>query len=122
MSRIYVYSTLANDQEYSTPDGKTVIIAGKANVANKHLLTPRGVVTPVTEEQLAGIRQDRVFAAHLASEFLAISVSKKDADEVARDLNGGDASQQNTPESMAAKAAADKPGAKKAAPVKAKTE
>ncbi|URG13038.1 hypothetical protein B2_45 [Stenotrophomonas phage B2] len=126
MPRIYVYSTLAADQAYSLGDPeKTLVIAGKANVANKHFLTPRGVATAVTEEQLHLLRQDRVFAAHLANEFLAISVAKKDPDDMAASMNSSDAGQQSTPESLAkqAEAAAKAAGAsKKPAQVKAKPE
>jgi len=54
----YVYSTLATDMRYVQYKASTtpavieheVLIVGKANVATKHLITPRGIVTNVKDE------------------------------------------------------------------------
>lgn len=95
MSKMYVYSTLATDQKYSTEAGD-VLIAGKANVSNKHLLTPAGVVTPVEEDVFEALMQNKVFQAHARNGFLTATQSKADADEVAGDMNPDDKGQQDT--------------------------
>jgi hypothetical protein len=98
---IYVYSTLSNDQSYSTytdvPGGApqletSVFIAGKANVANKHLITPLGVVTEVTAEQLAELRRNEVFRLHESNAYISVSQAKAEPDKVAASMTGRDAS------------------------------
>lgn len=95
--KVYVYSTLSNDQVYAVEEGE-IFIAGKANVSNKHFLTPKGVVTPITEDQLEQLRKNIVFRKHSENGFLVISTSKVDPEDVARDMAGPDNSAQDTEE------------------------
>ena len=113
MNKVHIYSTLTASQEYHTEAG-VVIIKGGANVSNKHLWTPRGVATEVTEAQLDALRRHKVFSAHLKNGFIGISLQKQEADVVAQDLAGADGSAQETPKTMTTK--------KGRAPVKAETE
>jgi hypothetical protein len=101
MSKIYVYSTLTNDQVYANykqgPNGisvptEEVFIAGKANLANKHFITPRGMVTEVTAEQLSAMRQNEVFRIHEKNGFILVSESKCEVEKVASDMQGRDQS------------------------------
>lgn len=97
---IYVYSTLSNDQNYTTyanggeiPQAESAVyINGKANVADKRFLTPRGVVTKITPEQLAELKANPLFQMHEKNGFVTYSEAKSDADEVASDLVGRDQS------------------------------
>lgn len=98
---IYVYSTLSNDQSYTTyvdiPGGApqkeaSIFIAGKANVANKHLITPLGMATEVTAEQLAELRRNEVFQLHERNGYLSVSEAKAEPDKVTASMAGRDAS------------------------------
>ena|SRR5690606_21270258 len=96
MSNIHVYSSLASDQSYQTEAGD-VFIAGKANVSNRHFLTPKGVVTTITEDQFEALKKNPIFQAHSRNEFIMASMRKQDADQVGEDLNDEDKSAQDTP-------------------------
>lgn len=80
--KIYVYSTLSSDQIYTQtrPGGgdlpvveRDVFIAGKANIPDRRLITPRGVVTAVTAEELELLRGNEVFKLHEANGFISVS-------------------------------------------------
>jgi hypothetical protein len=91
MSGYYVYSTLTSDQIYtkwSTPaDGSIpeveheVNIKGGANLSDKHFVTPRGVVTRITDadyEYLVGkgledmFSGNSVFKKHVKNGFITV--------------------------------------------------
>jgi hypothetical protein len=72
---VHVYSTLANSHQYpvyaKSPQGDNVITAyvhinGGAGVANKHVQTPVGVLTPITERALEHLLESMVFKHHVA--------------------------------------------------------
>ncbi|MCQ9426685.1 hypothetical protein NRB16_24500 [Pseudomonas sp. LJDD11] len=98
---IYVYSTLSNDQSYTTytelaggvpQKDQAIFIAGKANVANNHFITPLGMITEVTAEQLAELRRNPVFRMHEQNGHISVSQAKADPDQVAASMQGRDAS------------------------------
>lgn len=91
----YVYSTLSNDNKYGS-----VLINGKANVANKNVITPLGVVTRITDAQLEECKSYPVFHKHKENGFLTVEKYKEDADLVASDMTGRDASAPETPETL----------------------
>lgn len=97
----YIYSTLSNDQRY-TERGKnravvaSVFVAGKANVPNRHMLTPRGVSTQVTDEQLEVLRRNKVFQLHEKNGFVEVDFRKVDPEKVADSMNNTDPSQPDT--------------------------
>lgn len=101
MADLYVYSTLSNDQRYVSystgasgvpkPES-SIFIAGQANLMTKHFVTPRGVVTKVTAEQLAELRNNDLFKLHMANGFITVSEAKQDAEIVAADMEGRDQS------------------------------
>jgi hypothetical protein len=72
----------------------SVFIKGGANVADKRLLTPRGVVTKITEEDLAALEQssgeEGVWATHKRNGFITTSTSKGDPEVVAADMTTRD--------------------------------
>lgn len=101
MSKLYVYSTLSNDQSYTTyrkteggiPQAAgSVFVAGKANVSTKHFVTPLGMSTEVTAEQLAELRSNEVFKLHEKNGFVTVSDKKEDAEKVASGMTGRDKS------------------------------
>lgn len=103
----YVYSTLANDQRYvergtNRTEVAAVFVAGKANVPNRHMLTPRGVSTQVSDEQLAVLRNNKVFQLHEKNGFVTVESRKVDADKVAKSMSNNDPSRPDTSERLAA--------------------
>jgi hypothetical protein len=110
MSKVFVYSTLTADNMYGpyNPGAADlpvrtaiVLIKGGANVAGmKHLITPRGVCTVITEEELAICRQDPTFVLHEKNGFLAIESKQADADHVAANMTGRDESAPLVPDDI----------------------
>lgn len=98
----FVYSTLTADQLYvNYQHGASgipielsrVFIKGGANIpAMKTLITPLGVSTEVTDEQLEHLKLNPVFNRHKEKGFITVLNKKADADAVATDMNGRDAS------------------------------
>lgn len=108
MSKLYVYSTLTNSQTYTgwrqagandlPVQEWAVTINGGTNLANKHLVTPRGVVTEITAEQEALLQTNMVFQLHVKNGFIKIDKKSVDAEIVAADLEGRDKSSPIVPE------------------------
>lgn len=99
MNRMYVYSTLASDVAYTNHEQggadlpialPAVLIKGGAGVANERLVTPRGVVTEVTESDVEYLRKNPVFLMHEKNGFVEISAGKVDPDIAAADMTGRD--------------------------------
>lgn len=108
MSKIYVYSTLTGNQKYKLPNGDLVFIAGQANVANKNLITPKGVVTVIDEAVLEGLQRNKVFAAHSKNGFISCDHRKEDPEVHAKNMKDKDKSAQNTKDTISKKANAAK--------------
>lgn len=101
MAEIYVYSTLSNDQRYvsyradvnGVPQAESsIFIAGGANLMNKHFITPLGVATKVTAEQLAELKRNELFKLHEANGFITYSEKKEDPEQMAAVMTGRDQS------------------------------
>ena len=101
MSEIYVYSTLSNDQRYvsyradvnGVPQAESsIFIAGGANLMNKHFITPLGVATKVTAEQLAELKRNELFKLHEANGFITYSEKKENPEQMAAVMTGRDQS------------------------------
>lgn len=99
----YVYSTLSSSVDYpvyaqggggDVPSIEThIFIYGGANIPDKYMRTPTGaVVTPVTEQELAALRENSVFKLHEAGGFLVVKDKKVDGEKVAADMVGRDKS------------------------------
>lgn len=92
----YVYSTLSANQNY---DG--VHIAGGTGVANSRtLVTPRGMVTPVTEEQLAILKNNRVFNIHQKAGYIDVQNKEVKPEKVAKNMADKDKGAQETKETL----------------------
>lgn len=103
---VYIYSTLSNNQLYKLDDDREILIAGRANVANKNLITPKGVMTAVDDDIYQQLVKVRVFEAHKRNGFITVSTAKADPEEVAKDMQAKDASAQATEEDIAEKTTA----------------
>src|SRR6059058_692352 len=75
-----VFSTLTCDNVYSDykdTNGhpvptRSVLVKGGAGVANDRVITPRGVATMVTEEDVALLQRNSVFKLHMDNGFVTI--------------------------------------------------
>lgn len=115
---VYVCSKLSCDNAYTTwmsgqkavndmpRKDKQVLIKGGAGVTNGHLVTPHGVVTKITIEQLNLVREScPSFARHEQAGFLKVldkDPSPKEIKSIAKDMVG-DKSKQATKESVKVK-------------------
>lgn len=128
--KIFVYSTLTSSTKYTNWNKGpgdlakrtgSVLIQGGSNVANKHLVTPRGVVTEVSEEQLKILESNETFKRHKARGYIKVERIKAETIEKAvSDMVQRDPSAPLVPEDYDAEAAAapktNKPKGEKAAP------
>jgi hypothetical protein len=109
MAKNYIFSTLANDQLYTNwikggadlpIKGPSVLVKGGTGVANDRLITPIGVATEVSDEELAQLELNQVFTKHKQDGFITIRTKKAEAEKVASDMNMKDKSAPLTPASF----------------------
>lgn len=112
MDKTYIASTLASGNIYTNyakggadmpvvalVDGREgVFIEGGAGIANRLLVTPEGVITEVTAEQLDYLQANEIFKLHQKNGFVKILSGSREPNEVAAtgDMNKADASRQLT--------------------------
>lgn len=114
MSKYYVYSTLSQNVKYvnwTNPSTvavplqlRSVMIRGGANVMQKNLITPKGVVTEINDEDhavLMGVKGDgsdgnRVFQKHKKAGFVTVEKKKSKVEKVVKDMSQKDESAQLT--------------------------
>jgi hypothetical protein len=103
----FIVSTLSNTQEYTlwsvennvgaqvarpATASHKVVVKGGANVRGA-LHTPEGVLTEVTEDDLAMLRNNRVFQIHEKNGYIKVMARKADPEKVAeKDLEERDES------------------------------
>jgi hypothetical protein len=111
MDRLYVYSTLAADQEYVTYArggadlpvvAHTVFLKGGTGVANDRLVTPQGIATEITAEDAAALAQNPVFNLHAENGFVKIEGRSMDPEAAAGDMNANDEGRQLGPDDFTA--------------------
>lgn len=90
---MYVYSTVTASIAYTVGD-KTIVIKGGANVADKHMWTPKGIATQVTKEELEELRKIPSFSSREKEGYFSTSQFEKNANKVADDMAGADKSAQ----------------------------
>lgn len=102
----YIANTMSADIKYcfygKTPTGsnevrKSILVFGKANVADKHFITKEGAVTKVSNEDLALLKEHPVFKMHEANGFIKVCATESRAENV-KDLAKKDASAPKTPD------------------------
>jgi hypothetical protein len=105
----YVYSTLSCDQGYAIYDkgadgtpilNRVIHINGKANITNKVLQTPRGVVTEVSDADLETLNSNYHFNEHVKLGFITFEAKQFDADQVAKDMTKQDKSAPKTKDEL----------------------
>lgn len=109
----YVYSTMTNAHSYNvfadTPKGgvptilRSIVIKGGANLHTKDtIVTPMGVATKVSLEDLEILEKNVTFIEQKKLGYISISKAKKDADKVAETMTPKDKSAPMTPQTVAA--------------------
>ena len=103
----YIFSTKTSDTIYSgfefgnndVPKRTwSILIKGGAGIASKHLVTPLGVATSVTDAELAQLKGNRVFNIHLANNFLSVQSKEHSVEKVVPDMVSRDKSAPIVPE------------------------
>ena len=111
MSKNYIYSTLTADNAYAIYDYKqvnsdpnalpvltrTITIKGGHGVANRNFITPRGVITEVSDEELALLLEDYHFKQHMENGFITVESVKAEPEKVAANMTDRDGSAPMTP-------------------------
>lgn len=103
----YVYSTLPCGVIYNgyekVNEGEIpnvvqgVEIKGGAGIADKNFMTPNGIVTEVTADQLAFLKEHDLFKTHVKNGFITFDTKEKDVDAVVADMERKDKSAPLTP-------------------------
>lgn len=107
----FIYSTCSLNIKFNifhentdkgTPDrvAHSVTINGKANVANKHFETPRGVVTTVSQDDLDVLLKMPYFMKKVKMGHFSLEKVSEDPEKVAKDMTPKDAMAPLTPESL----------------------
>jgi hypothetical protein len=107
----YVYSTLSNDNIYASYDNsgtnkdtpvlqRSILIKGGAGIATKHLLTPLGIVTKVTDDELEHLQKNEDFQLHIKNGFIKFDKKKVDPEVAAADMASRDKSAPYVPEDI----------------------
>lgn len=107
--RHYVFSTLSASVRYVNHEkggadlpveiGDGVLIEGGTGVMNRNFMTPRGVMTEVSSEQMEYLGQNYLFQLHKRNGFITVEDSNKDPEKVVSEgLIPGDEGRQLTPE------------------------
>ena len=112
----FIYSTLSSNIYYPTyrvranPNQATpnkvksgVLLYGGANVANKNFVTPEGVVTEVSDEQLEELMNNEAFNRHLKRGFFSIQKKEVKIEKAVKDLKKKDKIAPITPEDLKGK-------------------
>ena len=76
----------------------TVEILGGRGLADKHLITPEGVRTEVSDADLAVLESLPLFQLHKANGFIKVYPGKPEIEKVVKDMAVKDASAPLTPE------------------------
>lgn len=96
MAKVYIFSTLANDQNYTNwvkgggdvpIKGHSVLIKGGTGVANNRLITPLGVSTEITDFDLEELKNNPAFLEHQKAGFIVVRNKKTDTEKVASEMN-----------------------------------
>jgi hypothetical protein len=101
----YVYSTLTCDNDYAewAKNGdqqsilRTVRVNGGHGLMNKHMITPLGVVTEVSDEDLEFLQRNSAFRLHVENGFITVDEKKAEPEKVAANMKRRDKSSQIVP-------------------------
>ena len=104
----YIVSTLSSDQAYTQwnrPEvdsksrisrpaikGAVIVVKGKANITTKNLITPEGILTSVTEDELAILKTIKDFNSAVSAGYLKVIGREAPIAKVVRDMKDRDES------------------------------
>ena len=105
----YIFSTLTSDQryrDYHKSDSKDILptvksevfIKGGHGVAGKHLITPQGVMTKITDDEYAILLNNSDFKMHVKNGFIKAEQRAHDVKKVIGDMAVKDKSSPLTPD------------------------
>ena len=105
----YIYSTLATDMRYTEYETgvkgqkvsvikHSVLINGKVGVATKNLITPRGAVTKVSDEDFAMLKDNEVFKLHEKNGYITYEKKQAEVEKVIVNMKLKDVSAPITPD------------------------
>ena len=104
----YVYSTASNDSTFiqwlPAPEGsipvrgRSVVVKGGANVIDKNFVTPRGVVTSVTDEELSFLESLPSFNRKVTAGFYTVQRKQVEVEKVVKSMTKKDKSAPKTTE------------------------
>ena len=90
-------STISANQEYrGYNEGKVktvkwkVVIKGGANLAGKNLITPKGVLTTVTDEEMGLLETDPLCKRHVDRGCITVKKKKIDVEDVVKNMEKKD--------------------------------
>jgi len=96
MAKVYVYSTLTSSNIFRfwkesvnglpQEDG-SILIKGGAGVADKNLVTPKGVMTELDEEEYKRLETHDQFQRMVEGGFIAVEKAEKKVEEVIEKKN-----------------------------------
>ncbi|QIA76171.1 hypothetical protein [Rodentibacter caecimuris] len=108
----YVFSTLTCDNRYvsyaetgadiKVPE-RGVLIKGGTGIMNDRFITPLGMATEVTKEELELLEKNQIFQLHKENGYIVVQDKKADVEKVAGDMKGNDGSAPLTPSSYKSK-------------------
>lgn len=94
--KAYVFSTLANDQNYTfwakgggdiQIEERRIFVAGGTGVANDRLITPIGTATEISVDDIVHLENHPVFKMHKENGYVTIQRTSADPEKVAADMN-----------------------------------
>lgn len=105
----YIYSTLANSQNYTDYEKSSevnvpplavrkIFIKGGTGVSGKHFITPKGVVTQVSDEDYCILERNSDFQRHAKNGFIKAEKRQYQPEKIARDMTQEDKSAPLTPD------------------------
>lgn len=103
----FIFSTMTGGVEYAQYDMgnenslprriASVEIAGGANVPSRQLVTPRGVMTKVSDEEYKILLDVPVFQTHVNGGYIIVEDAPHAVEEVVKDMKPKDGSAPKTP-------------------------
>ena len=110
----FIFSTATNDTIYTEYEKvgegglptiiRRVVVKGGANLADKKLITPKGVVTNVSDDDIEWLKAHASFQRHVNKGFISVSATKEDPAKVAANMTAKDKAAPTTPETFGEKA------------------
>ncbi|KAG0013624.1 hypothetical protein BGZ81_000921, partial [Podila clonocystis] len=78
--------------------GRSIVIKGGTGIATKELITPYGMVTEVSDEDLALLEEQEAFQRHIERGFIRVERTKIDPEKIAANMASRDGSSPLVPQ------------------------